>query len=388
MPTCEPQRFQINQVVEYYSSSYRKWYETSVVNVHPDATLDLKCRKNVNPTLVRPRQNRIGTAPSEQNQRHPTDQNRLYPVSSFEIGSKVEYFSDTMNGWVFSYVKGVNPDGTYRLNTKKAAHASRIRHLFEPAISVRQVTSPMTPVPHPMVHGGPFLTSLRVSSFRSPFDLALMRSELLSSLAIPSTCSFRRMTGFTGGQNDGIWFASTPTVDYCLKLVKSDRKFAAIPSERENYLELLGRFPGIRSDPYMTFPRQIIQLLDAASNRSVYDVICMPVAPGERMAEVISKYTKEPGMLAQIFSAVGTRLAQFHREYGNTQHCDLQSSNIFVAIQPVRVTLIDLGGMGTNPNSKDVEYFRDSIGLLARTYGSEFERVASRSFIEGYSSTR
>jgi tRNA A-37 threonylcarbamoyl transferase component Bud32 len=113
----------------------------------------------------------------------------------------------------------------------------------------------------------------------------------------------------------------------------------------------------------------------------------MPVAPGERMAEVLSRVKDDAATLVQIFAGVGKALAAFHRNYPGCQHGDLQSSNIFISLlkSQVEVTFIDLGGMGLKTLGKsDLEYFRESIQLLARTYGPDFERIASSAFFHSY----
>ena len=48
------------------------------------------------------------------------------------------------------------------------------------------------------------------------------------------------------------------------------------------------------------------------------------------------------------------------------------------------MSFIDLGGMGSNVQATDIEYFRESIKLLAKTYGVEFERRSTDSFLQGY----
>jgi hypothetical protein len=196
------------------------------------------------------------------------------------------------------------------------------------------------------------------------------------------------MQGFTGGQNEGIYFLTTSggVKRFCLKVVKSPRKFENVPSERENYLTLLARFPSIMDDNSLAFPRKVFQLISSRS--ALFDVIVMPVAPGDRMAEVLSRFKEDKTRLGDIFAAVGTALKTFHSTYSQCQHGDLQSSNVFILFTSagVQVSFIDLGGMGVlNVGKPDIQYFQESIQLLANTYGPDFERVASSSFFRAYS---
>jgi hypothetical protein len=368
--------FHANQKVEYYSSTHKKWYETVIIRVNSNNTLDLKCRKNADTRNVRLLQSITSEVPSE-HVKHVAS----YSVPRFDIGQKVEYYSQTMNGWVLSYVKAVNPDGSYKLNTKKAAHPSLVRPLLSanPAYTIAPATAPKR-----SVIGGPFVVLLRSCVFPNrPLDLSACKSELLSNLCLdPLSHNVKRMSGFSGGQNEGIWFVTnqSDTKLYCFKVVKSGRKFPSVASERENYTDILSRYPSIREDMYLTFPHKIFSL------SSVYEVFVMPVAKGDRMAETVSRIMSSGDMdqLRDVFRSVGRELRLFHGKYGGTQHGDLQSSNIFIDLSSgVGVTLIDLGGMG-QASKGDMEYFLESISLLAKTYGSEFERTATASFIDGY----
>lgn len=330
-------------------------------------------------------------------------------LPAFVIGQKVEYFSHTMNGWVLSYVKGPNPDGTYRLNTKKSADPRLIRGLLcstvaesetltapnlKPNLGVRTKptsTSAIAPqlaviTSRHHVVPGPFQVTLK-SIFRAAhsqgFDLSLYKAELLSQLQLPTTYNISRMVGFSGGQNESIWFVgSGSTRTFCFKVVKSGRKFPSVPSEKENYVEILSRYPAIMDDASLTFPQKVFCV-------SSFDVIAMPVAKGDRMAEVISRIVSknDEERLRSVFLAVGRQLRIFHKTYAGTQHGDLQSSNIFIEMgTDVGVSFIDLGGMGLTGSlgKRDFEYFLESITLLAKTYGPDFARTATASFIDGY----
>lgn len=362
--------FRADQSVEYYSSSRNRWYETVVLKVHAEGSLDLKCRKNVDCRLVRAKENL--SLPD-----------KLKPLQvshkrqTFEIGSKVEYYSDTMNGWVLSYVRGVNADGTYKLNSKKCADPSRIRSLLS-EVPTRKVAS-----------NGPFVSTLYLKQVDARPEMTSYTRELCGLLGLPVEESvIVRMTGFTGGQNEGIWYMTIRGQKriVCLKLVMSERKFASVPTERETYQDLLVKFPNIKSDSSLSFPFKVVQLVSPSSKQAVWDIIAMPVASGERLAEVIGRIYTNKRLLNEVFTCVGRRVREFHSRY-NSQHGDLQSGNIFIDLGSMQVTLIDLGSMGrcqSCAENDDINYFKESIRLLAKTYGSEFESIATRAFSTSY----
>jgi hypothetical protein len=366
-----PQRLTVKQALEYYSAPLPPRLDSAFVPVR-DMGADL-IRNNDYPTILKPIEAKSNAL-----------SNHALPLIS--VGSKVEYLSNTMNGWVLSYVKGLNEDGTYHLNTKKSANPDRVRLLL--TLPTQSSGSDKQYKEHPPcekrpILGGPFLCSLIYKSV-SAVDLSHFRADILALLGSNPRNSMTRMSGLTGGQNEGVWYVmSGRNREWCLKLVKSGRKIQAIPSERETFLDLVSRFPGIRSDPGLCFPQRIIELR-SEGNLPIYEAVCMPVALGERMAEVVGRISKDSNRLEKLFRAVGQRLRQFHADYGGTQHGDLQCGNVFVRMDDlVRVTFIDLGGMGTT-GTRDVEYFTESIGILAKTYGWEFQRVSCRAFLAGY----
>jgi hypothetical protein len=215
------------------------------------------------------------------------------------------------------------------------------------------------------------------------------KGEVLSRLNLTFDHSIARMSGFTGGQNDGIFFIQSVSFKlYCLKVVRGGRKFDSVPSERENYLAIKKKFPDIVGDENVCFPRCIMSFSRQVGGVDGWDVFVMNVARGERMAEVVGRLVKSNDLnkLGQVCLQVGIQVVKFHQRYFSTQHCDLQCSNIYIdtSQQPCVVTLIDLGGMGSNVQGNDVDYFQQSIRLLGRTYGSEFEKIAIENFSKGY----
>jgi hypothetical protein len=414
-----------NEIVEYYSSSHKKWYETTIVQINADNTLDLACRRNVDQGLVR--RKKISSTSCQISLRDKENVSVIPNPSTksadsrYEIGMRVEYYSDSLNGWVLSYVKGYNPDGTYQLNTKKSANASKIRSLItckdmskgtlQKLSRIEKSTTPIEPQ-QPIrtsarigshqsttstihrLRGTDYVVSIPLRRSSSSLDLLEYKAEILSQLNLTFDHAMTRMRGFTGGQNEGIFFiqtpqsigGETPKILYCLKTVRGGRKFDTVPCERENYISIKSRYPSIVEDDDVAFPKRVFEFSDKSNS---WDVFVMKVARGERMAEVIGRLVKSGqwNELAKVYHQVGSSLQKFHHRYNSTQHCDLQCSNIYIhgIGESLTVTLIDLGGMGSNVQGNDVEYFSESIRLLARTYGSEFERIAIKNFSSGYS---
>jgi hypothetical protein len=282
----------------------------------------------------------------------------------FAVGTKVEYLSETLNDWIVSIVTAINPDGTYCLDTKRSATPSRVRRHTPSSTS--------------------FVSSI---PYKSTSDLTHYRDEIFSLLKLRGVFSLVPMSGFSGGQNYGIYFIQTSSrgvKKYCLKVIKSKRIFDSVPSERENYIQTRSTFPNISTDPHVMFPTRIFQL--ANHSCAEFDIIVMPVARGSRMAETVASIIAQSDYirLARVFRAVGRELKAFHDRY-HTQHGDLQTSNIYVCEDSsFFVSFIDVGGMGARVHGRDVDYFRDSIRLLAKTYGSRFQETAIKAFNEGY----
>ena len=59
-------QFYVNQEVQYYSASRKKWFETKVVRINSDMTIDVACRASADVSLVRPiHQSSNGVGPVE-----------------------------------------------------------------------------------------------------------------------------------------------------------------------------------------------------------------------------------------------------------------------------------------------------------------------------------
>jgi len=244
------------------------------------------------------------------------------------------------------------------------------------------VPNPMTSKQEKSVHPpSTFLSVLHVDG--NSRDLETHAARILGALNLTFDHTVSKMKGLTGGQNEGIYFILGPPNKQrklCLKAVRTSRLFPTVPTERERYIELLESHSWmLLEDKQVTFPRKILQLI---SNQSpLCDVVVMECARGERMAELVGRLVSHGDWsgVSALFERVGTQLKKFHLRFNGMQHGDLQVSNIFV---DTSIVFIDIGGMTTTGN--DVEYFLKSITILAKTYGSEFERIASSSFKRGY----
>ena len=364
----------VGDSVDYFSVTHQKWIKTNVVRIRSERVVDLACRKNVDISLLVRTHSQSHSStidPRMIENRPPNNSKASSPL--FSIGTKVEYFSESINAWIQSVIRGYNDDGSYCLNTKKSAPPSRVRILI-PQQSSGTLDKHSTP--------SSFLPIIHVEGHS--IDLQANSARILSSLNLTFDHTLSRMGGLTGGQNEGIYFISGPPSNHrklCLKVVRANRLFPSIPTERERYIELLrSHSTQLITDKHITFPRHIMQLV---SNQSpLCDVIVMNCAKGERMAELLGRLVSgsDWSSMSSVFERVGKQLKSFHCRYTGMQHGDMQVSNIYVDQESV--IFIDVGGM--SPTGNDVDYFLKSITILAKTYGTEFQRIASSSFNRGY----
>ena len=373
--STERQLYAIGDSVMYFSSTHQKWIQTRVVRVHPGQSVDLSCRKNVDVSRIQKTHSMRSPSATQSVICHNSPSLKMgHDTVLYSVGTKVEYLSESVNGWIQSTVRGQNADGTYSLNIKKTAHPSRVRLMLTNSDSSK--TAKLVP---------PTSIVSIVHVQDKSRDLQVYTAQILSTLNLTFDYALVKMKGLTGGQNEGIYFITSPGQGgryYCLKVVKSGRVFPSVPTERERYLELMTEYsPEIFQDKRISFPIRILQFV--LGTIPMYDVIVMECAKGERMAELVGKLVSSADMssLALVFEQVGIELKHLHARYRGMQHGDLQVSNIYV--DKGSIVFIDVGGMSRQGD--DVEYFVKSIHMLAKTYGSEFERIASSSFLRGYS---
>lgn len=217
-----------------------------------------------------------------------------------------------------------------------------------------------------------------------------MRALLLEHLKLGTGSTIKALGGSRGGQNAGLWSIRdsaprTPThmKDLVIKLVKLGSQ------ESEKFRALALRHPHIVKDPDLAFPIQIVRLL-GMQGQKMHELIVMPKAPGVPLQDFIgekwwSTSRSSHTQLMQVIEKVGGSVAEFHARYGNSQHCDLQVSNIFYDAETSQVTIIDLAHVGRKAKDNDVEHFCECLQLFSGAYGSAFVQTVKH-FRKGYSS--
>lgn len=228
-----------------------------------------------------------------------------------------------------------------------------------------------------LIGAGPF------SPAQEPF-----RTQLLVKLGMQFNTHVEEMEGFGSGLKEGIWLARGTTQEHTLvlKLVSCDRITANIPTEAENCIKIHREHPGVATDSTIAFPFKIFSCvgLDGAKR---YDLLVMKKVRGTCLAELIAEkwHGNQIPQLCQIMERLGERLAEFHASYGNSQHGNLEPSNIFYDEVTDTVSFIDLVGMGIQIMENDVEHFSKSIRFLGQEYGIRLTIQGVCHFKQGYS---
>jgi serine/threonine protein kinase len=225
-----------------------------------------------------------------------------------------------------------------------------------------------------------------------PSPQELLR-KLRGRLGVSANARIEAMSGFSGGQNKGMWMLRDSSCNLVLKLVDGTRKHPSIPSEAEQLVKLSQEHPGIRSDPSLSFPIRVFGFSDPSTRRK-YHLLVMKKASGVPLTDVISlklSYNQVPRIL-QILESLGRFIAGVHRRY-NCQHNDFQPSNIFYDENTSTFTLIDIGGMGNSALASckegDVEHFGESLRILAKGLGnSVLGNEGKTHFMNGYATGR
>lgn len=211
------------------------------------------------------------------------------------------------------------------------------------------------------------------------------QSQLLRLLDVDQRSTVEELKGCGGAHNQGVCILKSPQEDLVLKLVKSQAVYPGVPTEAENLIKISREHPALVHDMSVAFPRQIIRLLGSRQNHR-YDVIVMEKAPGRGLGQVIQQKWRAgrvPELLA-ILEKAGKCLAEFHQHYGGKQHGDLTPTNVLYDEASGRVTLIDLGGMGSSSSENDVSYFSKSLSLSARLMDRQLEIQGVQHFKQGY----
>merc|ERR1711924_120001 len=144
---------------------------------------------------------------------------------------------------------------------------------------------------------------------------------------------------------------------------------------------------GLSNDREISYPLKIFACQNPGPRR--YDLIVMRPAPGMRLTELLNHkwQARQIPDIMQIMRCVGQALKRYHMRYGNTQHTDLSTSNIFWDDSSQAVTFIDLGGMGLAHMQTDNEYFKKAFRMITETWG-QIREDACRVFDAAYNEWR
>eukprot|EP00930_Biecheleria_cincta_P054732 TRINITY_DN410_c0_g2_i1.p1 TRINITY_DN410_c0_g2~~TRINITY_DN410_c0_g2_i1.p1 ORF type:complete len:631 (-),score=111.78 TRINITY_DN410_c0_g2_i1:154-2046(-) len=237
--------------------------------------------------------------------------------------------------------------------------------------------------------GSALAADLRIGAGGFEPTEAPLRSQILARLGFTNDATLEKMTGFSGGLNQGIWFVTGSRAgsyeELVLKLVRCSRIAPNVPTEAENLEKLKVEHPKLVSESLVAFPIKILSVADA-NGCKCNDLIVMRKVPGERLAELFCRkyYGKQEEHLFQICEEIGRLLADFHRRYDNMQHGDFQPSNVFYDEASDTIAFIDIGGMGIPTVDNDVSHFRQAMNLLANAYGPTLHTSCIQAFDRGY----
>lgn len=215
----------------------------------------------------------------------------------------------------------------------------------------------------------------------SDFDPAhpVVRSQLLSLLGLSANSNMKRMQ-VGGGLNEGMWALRDGAEDLILKLVCSSRH------ESEKLVQLSLKHRSMAADCLLSFPLQIVHLLGANGVRR-YDLIVMRRARGVSLSMFVGErwQTGQCTDALRVIEKLGTCLNDFHSRYGDSQHGDFHTSNIFYDEVTDKFTFIDVADIGDPHRTKDKEYLLQALKMVSFTLGSDFLTKASHAFESGYS---
>ncbi|CAK0880244.1 unnamed protein product, partial [Prorocentrum cordatum] len=148
-------KFQVGEMVEYFSASQKEWMRAKVTAVRADGMYDLDCKPGVSEDKLR----KAGSAPSSAPGSPGTvvgglgspgtaspgtvvgglgtgadgAELGLVPGASYKAGQMVEYFSASQQAWLKAKVLRVHTNGTYDLDCKAGVDAGKIRPLGPPS---------------------------------------------------------------------------------------------------------------------------------------------------------------------------------------------------------------------------------------------------------------
>jgi hypothetical protein len=205
----------------------------------------------------------------------------------------------------------------------------------------------------------------------------MVKSQLLALLGAPEDARIEKLSGNTGGLNEGAWTLRSQTHDLILKLVSANRH------EGEKILQLMRKHPSMMHDAALSFPVKVVHCM-CATGLKKYDLMVMPRAQGIPLGDFIGEkwWSGKGTCVMRILQKLGACLRQFHSCYGNSQHGDFQPSNIFYDEAADKITFIDVADIGKHNPDKD--HFMSSLKIISQAYGANFFAEASRAFQSGY----
>jgi len=210
---------------------------------------------------------------------------------------------------------------------------------------------------------------------------------LLAALGASSDSAVQRMKGFHGGRNEGVWFLTSSTGEFVLKLCKSTTGFHWLPSESAGTLAAHSRHPAITQDETLGFPKQICKILDGQGAHT-HDLMVMKRMPGKMLATLIQDDWRQ-GRAEDVLSTLeklGAAVGRFHNRYQEA-HGDLNAMNVIVDKVTGAISFIDLAGMVAQPPKTDLDHLEKSITMLAQNLGERLATEGCKRIRQGYAQT-
>jgi hypothetical protein len=209
----------------------------------------------------------------------------------------------------------------------------------------------------------------------------------LSSLGVERSCEIESLEN-AGGFNEGMWLlqGTSRQGDLVLKLVKKERRHPMLPTDVENFMEIIKGRPTIINDHALSFPIKMFHCIGPGDDWS-RDLIVMRRAPGRGLDTIIATKCAlgQVESLMQDFDKLGCFLAQIHSVYG-MQHGDLQPSNVFYDDSAGWFSLVDCGDMGPSPYAEDddLQHLFAGIRLITPKMSEDFQKDAREHLEAGY----
>lgn len=209
----------------------------------------------------------------------------------------------------------------------------------------------------------------------------------LKSLGVEQSCDIEVLNN-AGGFNEGMWLLQGQSKQgpLVLKLVKKERRHPMLPTDVENFMEIIKGRPTIINDHALSFPIKMFHCIGLEDEWS-WDLIVMRKAPGCGLEAIVATKCAldQVDSLMQDFDKLGAFLAQIHTVYG-MQHGDLQPCNVFYDDAAGWFSLVDCGGMGPSPyaDEDDLQHLRAGIRLITPHMGEDFHKDVRDNLEAGY----